>query len=506
MSTRESFAVDYEDQLGPLDGGTQYMSTPHHQIEPTPKSGVQQFGSLDAEYAPDTTGVRTHHVTTRRQRQDPVDDTYPHISPTGATSEVPNIQETTPGTAIPPRRVELTAQAVQTLRGLTKVVKGVRDASGRDFELFTKKVFETTAKREHIYSQKFDSILQYLDDLSTGKQELGTELPDYILNLDEEIDASFDENWERGISEIYELNRKLARNARDLEELRTLQRDTSSTISSPTPQATTTETPVMKTSFKLSEFADKLRNLPLHENKLPRPAIEEVDDDEPEYRGERIQNTQGPIIQEVINGYNLPHSTTAPPSVPKNTRPSRPSGVNDIKTPPPPSEEAIWKSRVGFQRMRNAELREKGYSDIPDQNVGFNEDAVPVDKAKTPRQVWDRAHTANPPSGEPKEQTSGGTKPQGRDNRRTRHNNPGDGNGSDSSDPDKPKKLPDPLPEPVPYKRRHTPWENESEDSSGDSELDDEESGISEYLSPTSDEDTRKSKHENPEDRVIRWT
>ncbi|KAL0574066.1 hypothetical protein V5O48_007895, partial [Marasmius crinis-equi] len=49
------------------------------------------------------------------------------------------------------------------------------------------------------------------------------------------------------------------------------------------------------------------------------------------------------------------------------------------------ARELNWKDRVIRQRMRNSELREKGMSNIPDQDVGFDEDTQPVDKATTPQ-------------------------------------------------------------------------------------------------------------------------
>ena len=48
-----------------------------------------------------------------------------------------------------------------------------------------------------------------------------------------------------------------------------------------------------------------------------------------------------------------------------------------------------WVDRVASQRLRNADLRATGESNFPDQGIGFNEDGYPVDKATTPREVWD---------------------------------------------------------------------------------------------------------------------
>ena len=51
--------------------------------------------------------------------------------------------------------------------------------------------------------------------------------------------------------------------------------------------------------------------------------------------------------------------------------------------------------RVANQRLRNADLRATGESNFPDQGIGFNEDGYPVDKATTPREVWDRSWVAD---------------------------------------------------------------------------------------------------------------
>ena len=51
--------------------------------------------------------------------------------------------------------------------------------------------------------------------------------------------------------------------------------------------------------------------------------------------------------------------------------------------------QSTWTDRVASQRLRNADLRATGESNFPDQGIGFNEDGYPVDKATTPREVWD---------------------------------------------------------------------------------------------------------------------
>ena len=57
--------------------------------------------------------------------------------------------------------------------------------------------------------------------------------------------------------------------------------------------------------------------------------------------------------------------------------------------------QSTWTDRVANQRLRNADLRAKGESNFPDQGIGFNEDGYPVDKATTPREVWDRSWVAD---------------------------------------------------------------------------------------------------------------
>lgn len=60
-----------------------------------------------------------------------------------------------------------------------------------------------------------------------------------------------------------------------------------------------------------------------------------------------------------------------------------------------PSQE--WDNRVTGQQLRNQEIRENRQSTHPDQGIGFNEDGCPVDKATTPREVWDRRWNSEPP-------------------------------------------------------------------------------------------------------------
>ncbi|KAE9400292.1 hypothetical protein BT96DRAFT_993148 [Gymnopus androsaceus JB14] len=49
------------------------------------------------------------------------------------------------------------------------------------------------------------------------------------------------------------------------------------------------------------------------------------------------------------------------------------------------------------QRLRNSDLRASGVSKYPDQGIGFNYNGFPVDKAKTPRHIWDRGSALDPP-------------------------------------------------------------------------------------------------------------
>jgi len=56
-----------------------------------------------------------------------------------------------------------------------------------------------------------------------------------------------------------------------------------------------------------------------------------------------------------------------------------------------------WENRVATQRLRNKDLRYSGVSNIPDQGIGFNRSGYPVDKAHTPREVWDRREDMYPP-------------------------------------------------------------------------------------------------------------
>ncbi|KAE9384332.1 hypothetical protein BT96DRAFT_1008187 [Gymnopus androsaceus JB14] len=56
-----------------------------------------------------------------------------------------------------------------------------------------------------------------------------------------------------------------------------------------------------------------------------------------------------------------------------------------------------WEDRVATQRLRNTDLRISGVSNIPDQGIGFNRSGYPVDKAHTPREVWERREDMYPP-------------------------------------------------------------------------------------------------------------
>ncbi|KAE9392563.1 hypothetical protein BT96DRAFT_944529 [Gymnopus androsaceus JB14] len=56
-----------------------------------------------------------------------------------------------------------------------------------------------------------------------------------------------------------------------------------------------------------------------------------------------------------------------------------------------------WENRVANQRLRNNDLRKSGVSNIPDQGIGFNRSGYPVDKAHTPREVWERREDMYPP-------------------------------------------------------------------------------------------------------------
>ncbi|KAJ8087820.1 hypothetical protein PM082_006670 [Marasmius tenuissimus] len=172
-----------------------------------------------------------------------------------------------------------------------------------------------------------------------------------------------------------------------------------------------------------------------------------------------------------------------------------------------------WKDRVNAQRMRNHERRETGHSSIQDQGIGFDEDAMPVDKATTPREVWDRDYREalknfnSTPTGsrDPTNFTRNN-----RDHSTNHHwnytnddqdarlpppppgprgivgGNPGDP-GGDSSDSDSNRGRPPKKDDGG--KRRRTPWGDESSDENYDSEY----STDSLY---SYDESIRTSRHE----------
>ncbi|KAE9385043.1 hypothetical protein BT96DRAFT_1007435 [Gymnopus androsaceus JB14] len=58
--------------------------------------------------------------------------------------------------------------------------------------------------------------------------------------------------------------------------------------------------------------------------------------------------------------------------------------------PPFVDSQRNWEDRVAKQRLRNNDLQNSGASNILDQGIGFDRSRYPVDKAHTPREVWDR--------------------------------------------------------------------------------------------------------------------
>ncbi|KAE9396141.1 hypothetical protein BT96DRAFT_996960 [Gymnopus androsaceus JB14] len=58
--------------------------------------------------------------------------------------------------------------------------------------------------------------------------------------------------------------------------------------------------------------------------------------------------------------------------------------------PPSVDPQQNWENRVANQRLRNNDLQNSGVSNIPDQGIGFNRSGYPVDKDHTPCEVWDR--------------------------------------------------------------------------------------------------------------------
>ncbi|KAE9391580.1 hypothetical protein BT96DRAFT_945272 [Gymnopus androsaceus JB14] len=58
--------------------------------------------------------------------------------------------------------------------------------------------------------------------------------------------------------------------------------------------------------------------------------------------------------------------------------------------PPSVDSQWNWEDRVAKQRLRNNDLQNSGASNILDQGIGFDRSRYPVDKAHTPREVWDR--------------------------------------------------------------------------------------------------------------------
>ncbi|KAK1221598.1 hypothetical protein PQX77_015611 [Marasmius sp. AFHP31] len=116
----------------------------------------------------------------------------------------------------------------------------------------------------------------------------------------------------------------------------------------------------------------------------------------------------------------------------------------------PRSRPNDWNDRVSLQRWRNRDFREKGWSGIPDQRIGFDEDSNPVDKDTTPHEVWDRDYQ------ESTHRAAGG--------------NPGDpGGDSSESDDGRGSRGPDKRPprKSEPKKPHHTLWDDESSSSDG---------------------------------------
>ncbi|KAE9390229.1 hypothetical protein BT96DRAFT_1002466 [Gymnopus androsaceus JB14] len=58
--------------------------------------------------------------------------------------------------------------------------------------------------------------------------------------------------------------------------------------------------------------------------------------------------------------------------------------------PPSVDSQQNWEDRVAKQQLRNNDLQNSGVSNILDQGIGFDRSGYPVDKAHTPREVWDR--------------------------------------------------------------------------------------------------------------------
>ncbi|KAE9386295.1 hypothetical protein BT96DRAFT_1006220 [Gymnopus androsaceus JB14] len=56
-----------------------------------------------------------------------------------------------------------------------------------------------------------------------------------------------------------------------------------------------------------------------------------------------------------------------------------------------------WEDRVAIQQLRNSNLQASRESKYPDQGIGFNNNRFPIDKAKTPRHIWDRGSALDPP-------------------------------------------------------------------------------------------------------------
>ncbi|KAE9383766.1 hypothetical protein BT96DRAFT_1008808 [Gymnopus androsaceus JB14] len=57
--------------------------------------------------------------------------------------------------------------------------------------------------------------------------------------------------------------------------------------------------------------------------------------------------------------------------------------------PPSVDSQWNWEDRVAKQQLRNNDLQNSGASNILDQGIGFDRSGYPVDKAHTPREVWD---------------------------------------------------------------------------------------------------------------------